>query len=74
MATPRTTPPADNGRRLLTPDEVATILRLDALGIRTPRRSVLRMVRRGQLRGISVAGRILVTAESVDSYIDGKPR
>jgi len=59
----------NSNARLLFPDEAAARLRLDEVG-QDPERTVLQMVKRGELEGRLVGRRRLIVASSVDRFIE----
>lgn len=68
MSSYKTDLPIDDDRLLWPPGEVARMLGIDQVCPK-PAETVLRMVRRGDLEGRRVAGRILVVPESVRAWV-----
>ena len=55
---------------LMTPDEAATALRLDAVS-KDPRRTVMKMARESVLESRRVGKWIMITRDSVDKVLNG---
>lgn len=59
------------GRQLITPEDAARRLGLDAIA-EDPKRIVLGMARRGEIRPVRVSKWTMIDAESVEKFIAGK--
>ena len=59
-----------NAPDLLTQEEAIEILRLDSLGLRSPKESLRYMRRTGQLGYVKGAGKVLIPRKEIMSYLE----